>query len=223
VVDDSFGISLLVDSSETVDGAATPWHMFKLSPDAREAVGAPLQGLLLPATTTGDLDGPPLEEVLLARDEAAAMAWAIEKVVLGTGGRALDRALAAELRKRRDAPATLPPAPTGALRYRLATDVPEYWYPLLPEQTGLRSIDFELGQVALGANPTPSPLGSILGTTTPLKIAEEELNRASLRVRRYVRRVRWTDGSVRAWIAREVDPGRGGSSSGLQFDSVEPS
>jgi hypothetical protein len=223
VVDDSFGTSLLVDSSETADGAATPWHMFKLAADARGPGASPLQALLLPATTTGDLDGPPLETVLLARDEAAAMAWAVEKVVPGKGGRPLDRELAAELRKRREAPATLPPAPTGALQYRLATEVPEYWYPLLPEQTGLRAIDFELGQVALGANPTPSPLGSILAPSAPLKIVEEELNRASLRVRRYARRVRWTDGSVRAWIAREVDPGRGESSSGLRFDSVESS
>ncbi len=195
--------------------------MFKLAGDSRLAAAEPFPGLLLPATTTGDIDGPSLEEVVLARDEVAAMAWAIEKIVPGAGGRPLNRGLAAELRKRRELSPVLPPAPTGELAYRLWTEVPENWYPLLPEQTGLRAIDFELGQVALGPNPTPAPLGAILGSSSPLRIAEEELNRAGLRVRRYARRIRWSDGSVRTWIAREVDPSRGESSSGLRFDSVE--
>ena len=223
VVDDSFGRSLLVDSADQVDGAGSPWHMFKLAADARRSAAEPLPGLLLPATTIGDLEGLPLEEVLLARDDVAAMAWGIERVVPGSGGRPLDRALAAQLRRARAAAATtaVQPAPTGDLHYRLATEVPENWYPLLPRQTGLRAIDFELGQVALGPNPTPKPLGAVLGSTAPLKIEEEELNRAGLRVRRAVRRVRWSDGSVRAWIGRRVDPGRGESSSGLRFDSTE--
>lgn len=222
VVEDSFGWSFLVDSTEAVDGAGTPWHLFKLAADARGPDAEPLDGLLLPATTTGELAGEPLEDVLLARDDVAAMAWAIEKVVPGAGGRPLDRALAAAERGRRDAlAAPVPPAPTGALRYRLATEVPEHWYPLLPRQTGLRAIDFELGEVALGPNPTPTPLGAILGSSTPLRIQEEELHRAGLRVRRLVRRVRWSDGSVHTWIARRVGPGRGESGSGLRFDAAD--
>src|SRR5207253_134175 len=147
-------------------------------------------------------------------------AWAIEKVVPGGAGRPLDRALAGAERRRRDELAADPaPAPTGALRYRLATEVPENWYPLLPQQTGLRAIDFELGQVALGPNPTPIPLGAVLGSSSPLRVEEEELYRAGLRIRRLVRRVRWSDGSVHVWFARRAGPGRGESSSGLRFDS----
>ncbi len=223
VVEDSFGWSTLVDSSEAVDGPGSPWHMFRLSADARGPDAEPLAGLLVPATTAGELDGEAVEDVLLARDDVAAMAWAIEKVVPGGAGRPLDRALAAAERQRRaDVAATqAPPAPTGALRYRLATDVPENWYPLLPQQTGIRAIEFELGQVGLGANPTPAPLGAVLGATSPLRIQEEELHRAGLRVRRAARRVRWSDGSVRVWLGRRVGPGRGESGSGLRFDSVE--
>lgn len=221
VVEDSFGFSLLIDSTEAVDGAGSEWHMFKLAADARGTAAQPLAGLLLTAPTIGDLEGPAIEDVLLARDDVAAMAWAIERTVPGDGGRPLDRALAAAERRRRDAPVEPPPAPTGALRYRLATEVPENWYPLLPQQTGLRAIDFRLGQVAFGHNPTPAPLGAVLGSSSPLRIEEEELSRAGLRVRRLARRVRWSDGAVHVWLGRRAGPGRGESSSGLRFDAAE--
>jgi hypothetical protein len=222
VVEDSFGWSFLIDSSEAVDGAGSPWHVFKLAADARGPGGEPLPELLLPATTAGRTDGEPLEDVLLARDDVAALAWGIEHVVQGAGGRPLDRAqAAAERRQREELESDPPPAPTGDLRYRLATEVPENWYPLLPEQIGLRAIDFQLGEADLGPNPTPTPLGSVLGTSAPLKIEEEELYRAGLRVRRLARRVRWSDGSVHVWLGRRTGPGRGESSSGLRFDSAD--
>jgi hypothetical protein len=222
VVEDSFGWSLLIDSSEVVDGAGSPWHMFKLAADARGKPAEPLAGLLLTAPTIGELEGVPVEDVLLARDDVAAMAWAIEKTVLGEAGRPLDRALAAAERARRaELEADPEPAPTGALRYRLATEVPENWYPLLPQQTGLRAINFELGEVKLGPNPTPAPLGAVLGSSSPLRIDEEELSRAGLRVRRMARRVRWSDGTVHLWFGRRAGPGRGESGSGLRFDSAE--
>ena len=83
------------------------------------------------------------------------------------------------------------------------------------------SVVRELGQVALGPNPTPIPLGAVLGSSSPLRVEEEELYRAGLRIRRLVRRVRWSDGSVHVWFARRAGPGRGESSSGLRFDSAE--
>ena len=222
VVEDSFGWSLLIDSSEAVDGAGSPWHMFKLAADARGKPAEPLAGLLLTAPTVGELEGEPVEDVLMARDDVAAMAWAIERTVPGGAGRPLDRALAASERRQREAVEADPaPAPTGALRYALATEVPENWYPLLPQKTGLRAIDFQLGEVAFGANATPAPLGAVLGSSSPLRIEEEELGRAGLRVRRLARRVRWSDGAVHLWIGRRAGPGRGESGSGLRFDSVE--
>ena len=225
VVDDSFGWSFLIGSTEAVDGPGSTWHVFKPAPDSRGAGGAPLPELLLPATTAGRIDGEPLEDVLLARDDVAALAWGIEHVVAGAAGRPLDRAQAAAERQRRaDLAAADPPsAPTGKLRYRLATSVPENWYPLLPKQTGLRAIEYRLGEAHLGPNPTPAPLGSVLGSSTPLTIQEEELYRPGLRVRRLARRVRWSDGSVRVWLGRRTGPGRGESGSGLRFDSVDGS
>jgi hypothetical protein len=48
-----------------------------------------------------------------------------------------------------------------------------------------------------------------------------ELSRAGLRVRRLVRRLRWTDGAVHLWLGRRAGPGRGESSSDLRFDVAE--
>jgi hypothetical protein len=222
VVEDSFGWSFLIGSTEAVDGPGSKWHVFKPALDSRGAGGDPLPELLLPATTAGRLDGEPLEDVLIARDDVAALAWGIEHVVPGAGGRPLDRAqAAAERRRRADIVADPPLPPTGRLQYRLATELPEYWYPLLPKQIGLRAIAFELGEAQLGPNPTRLPLGSVLGGNTPMTIQEEELYRAGMRVRRLARRVRWSDGSIRLWLGRRTGPGRGESGSGLRFDSAD--
>jgi hypothetical protein len=64
-------------------------------------LGDPMPELLLPATTAGRIDGEPLEDVLLARDDVAALAWGIEHVLAGAAGRPLDRAQAAAERRRR--------------------------------------------------------------------------------------------------------------------------
>jgi hypothetical protein len=93
---------------------------------------------------------------------------------------------------------TWPTPPTGELRYRLATEVPEDWYPLLPKQTGLRAIEYQLGEAHLDPNRRPTPLGSVLGGSISLSIQEEELYRPGLHVRRLARRFHWSDGSVRA-------------------------
>lgn len=128
-----------------------------------------------------------------------------------------------ERRRRADLAADPPSAPTGELCYRLATEVPENWYPLLPKQTGLRAIEYQLGEAHLGPNPTPTPLGSVPGGNIPLSIQEEQLYRPGLRVRRLARRVHWSDGSVRVWLGRRTGPGRGESRSGLRFDPADGS
>ena len=147
------------------------------------------------------------------------MAWGIERVIAGRGGRPLDRHRAALERETR---AVGPPGPgaSGGLRYRLASNVPENWYPLLPQSAGLRAIQFELGQVDLAPTATPAPLGAVLGEVSAIE--EEELDRPGLRVRRVARRMRWADGSVRLWLGHDAGVGTGESASGLRFDVVEP-
>jgi hypothetical protein len=91
---------------------------------------------------------------------------------------------------------------------------------LLPKQTGLRAVEYQLGEAHLGPNPTPTPLGSVLGGSILQGIQEEELYRPRLRVRRLARRVRRSDGSVGVWLGRRTGPGGGESGSGLRFDSA---
>jgi hypothetical protein len=70
--------------------------------------------------------------------------------------------------------------------------------------------------------PIP-PQGVLLDTTAgPLELYEEEVPRAGARVRRAYRATRWVDGSSHLWLARTKTTGRGEGSSGLRFDSLEP-
>ena len=43
VVEDSFGWSFLIESTEAVDGAGSPWHVFKVTVDGRGPAGDPLR------------------------------------------------------------------------------------------------------------------------------------------------------------------------------------
>ena len=139
-------------------------------------------------------------------DEAAAMAWAIERRIEGGDGRPLDRFEAYQEARRR---ALVAPTPTTVeLAYRLATEIPPYWFPLLPVETGVRSIAFELGEVDLEPPPAPAPAGRLLsGKVGTLQIAEDELSRAGLRVSVIHRRTRWIGGSTHHWIGRDRRPG----------------
>ena len=52
--------------------------------------------MLLPDSVDGVQEGAVLEHTLLARDEMANLAWAIEKKVQGVSGEPLDRELEAQ-------------------------------------------------------------------------------------------------------------------------------
>ena len=56
--------------------------------DAHAGSGAAPPLLFLPPVVAGALDGEPIEEVQLLRDEMANLAWAVERVVEGADGQA---------------------------------------------------------------------------------------------------------------------------------------
>jgi len=136
-VRDNFGVEAPVLASDNnnlpqpVPGS--PWRMFELA--TRGAVAAEVKDTLcLPDTLSGTLEGPPLEELLLVRDEMANLAWGIERRVQGTSGEPLDRRLEADHLSFRQ---RLPEAPNDPLLvYRLATQVPAHWIPLVPKGEG---------------------------------------------------------------------------------------
>lgn len=158
------------------------------------------------------------------RDEMANLAWAIERVVESPADRPLNRFEAYLEQKRRSEQesSVQPTTAPETLRYRLATDVPDYWVPLLPVLTkeGLR---LRRGAVLKADGPS-EPVhaqGRILESVGELSLFEEEVPREGVRVTRSYQFTRWIDGSSHFWIGRRKGVGRGEGSSGLQFDSLD--
>jgi hypothetical protein len=224
VVTDSFGGRTIVPSARAVDAAASngspAWDMFSLAPDSRPVAGgtsAPPEGLFLPPTIGSSLHGETLEDVLLLRDEAANMSWAVESVVEGPTGRPFDRAEAWHRSQEAS------PRPTASdqtvFGYRLATDPPDHWLPLFPTR-----IDGDAP--AIHYLRSGSPLGQILEPgrvpgRTPLYIHDEEVPAEGARVIRAYQHARWLDGGTYVWMGRRKGVGRAQGGNGLSFDVLE--
>jgi hypothetical protein len=228
-VRDTFGRVVRVNPTASFEPPAAAWRMFGISPHAppdaavRGEVGERDFLLVAPALASG-LQGPPIEEVLLLRDEMANMAWAVERSVEGSHGLPVDRA-AAEYERLRDAP---PPASDAdTLAYRLRTDIPGHWLPLLPQrlQAGDPSMTLRLAALPSaqpdGTTVLLRPLGQLLAPASPratVELREEEVPREGARVIRAYQLARWFDGTTFLWLGRRKAVGRGEGSSGLRFD-----
>jgi hypothetical protein len=132
---DNFGIVVKIPPAKNPDG--TQWTMYEMSVSASPLVARPrLTDRLFLCPAVSALEGPPLEHVLMMRDEMANMVWGIEKRVQGTSGEPLDRKFESnrlstnqELRP----PADAVVVPGGApLNYVLQTPVAANWIPFLP-------------------------------------------------------------------------------------------
>lgn len=191
------------------------WSLF------RPAVtgGATRADLLVLAPSVPDtVDGAPVEEVLLLRDEMANLAWGLEQVVAGPAGLPVDRDR--HLAEHRSEP---PPPETSDLRYLLATPVPDNWIPLLPERAGAQ-VRLRRGAQQRATNDgTVSdipPAGVLLGPEG-LWLYPEEVPAAGARLTRAWQLTRWHDGSTHLWLGRTKGAGRGPGSSGLRFDVTD--
>jgi hypothetical protein len=244
VVTDTFGGHTLVPSAREVEralgGASSqpssqplPWDLFRLSTDARTpgaTGGAAPDLMLLPPAIGQSLPGPPLEEVLLLRDEMANMAWAVERIVESPIDRPLNRSEAYHRERQAQAQASATPAQSQAapstatpppLTYRLATEIPAHWLPLYPVRPDPASPAVRLrrsGQpwgrlLAPGQDQTTAP--------APLLVHEEEVPRSGARVGRAYQYTRWVDGRTYLWLGRRKGAGQGEGSSGLRFDTLD--
>ncbi len=222
VVTDTFGRRTLIRHHAEVDGDG-PWRMFRLTHRDATGGGHPTDRMLLVAPTLPmNLHGPTLEEVLLRRDEIANLAWAIERTVPGAVGRPVDRT------------ATSPTDTDGIdgqadaqapYVYRLATDVPDHWFPLVPVPgTAPGSVRLVRGRMhGHGGEPAPVPKGTLLRPGGRLELFDEHLPRAGARIARRDEYARWSDGSTHLWRARRRWIGGGEAWSGLRHDVVERS
>ncbi|MEA3216515.1 MAG: hypothetical protein QOJ19_2671, partial [Acidimicrobiia bacterium] len=245
VVRDTFGEQVLIGATDAAAagaaagagagagaeagaGATARWRMFRSTDGSLAAGSGPAPPLLLLApVVAGSLDGEPIEELLLLRDEMANLAWAVERVVEGADGRPRNRSIEYGSRLTAAPPPQLPSP--AALVYQLQTAVPEHWIPLVavrdPAGGDRGAIVLQRGSL-LTQDGTMRPItaqGVLLAPdVSPWFFHEEEVPRAGLRVRRVPAVARWVDGSVHAWVSRRVGAGAGEGSSGLQFDIAVP-
>lgn len=223
------------------------WGMFLVSRRGQEDTPADTSLLLLLPTAAKVQEGAPLEEVLLVRDEVANMVWAIEQTIwLPTGepgpgaeaARDLRAFLERDLARRLGGvpPAPPPTAETAGIRYRLMNTVPEQWIPFIPVHVPGDVREIQLQRAALPrilegdperprkVQPRTALMREGLDAMPPYPylLHEEEVPRAGVRITQAFQRTRWRDGRAWVWLGVRKQTGRGESSSGLKFDTVEP-
>lgn len=221
------------------------WSMYTLSRSA--ATDAPSdRSLLLLPTVPHVLEGPPVEEVLLLRDEMANMVWGVEARVPLPHGRSIpgreageelhaahQRILDADL-----ADGTVQPPDVeyhAAVRYNVMSAVPEHWIPFIPVHVpgSMRATRLQraaMPRILEGGEPADAArirprtglLRHGLDDGQPYFVEEEEVPRAGARVRQSFQRTRWYGGRVFTWLGVRKGTGRGEGASGLAFDQLIP-
>lgn len=169
------------------------------------------------------LESAPVESVLFLRDEMANLAWAVEALVEDDAGRRHDRLAAWSARE------TGEPEPFEHERYRVASEVPDHWFPITPEQLAdqesVRLRLVPLTRLSAGVPREVAPTGRLLADARPggrsVWLHEEEVPRGGIVTVRTRQHARWHDGSRHLWTGRRKSTGSGEGSSGLVFDTVE--
>lgn len=200
---DVFGATALDPATRPGAGPGRGWALW-----APVAAGVPQPWLFLPPALATPLVGDAVEEAVLVRDEMANRVWAIAQTVTGADGR-------------RQAPGATATPPTGTpaepdtaadYRYRLVTDVPAGWSPLVLESDAAgRRLRRAVGDDALARLLPPGEW-----------VHDEEVGREGVRLRIEYVLARGSDGSTASWARIRRSAGRGGAASGLQYDAIAP-
>ena len=201
--------------------ASTDWCVFRNT--SLTAGNDHLDGLLLWPAMPDPVISEPLELVQFARDEQANLAWALELTVTGQDGAPLDRHAHASTSS--DGAGVLEPGPrlastSGALRYQLASTVPEYWFPMPPD--GDSHFDLRLFQRvdAAGDPADVSPAGRLLAAGAAFSVWQGEVPREGSQVVRERKLARDLTLRPLAWTTRRSSAGRGPTSSALRYDQL---
>jgi hypothetical protein len=238
VVTNSFGERLWIEPAGR--GGDHGWRRARLFGMSPAAVGGPVEddpGLMVPNAAVAIMDGPRLEEVLLARDELSNLVWGVERTVpLPDGESRPGLEISAEMlayQQRWFSPAS-PVVWQAPLRYELMGTVPEHWIPFVPARVPGEARSIRLQRAVMLRALEGDPLGpqkvrprtSLLRTgidaSQPYFLFEEEVPRAGARVLKGFRRTRAKGGRVITWLGARKQTGRGESSSGLGFDQLKP-
>ncbi len=219
---DDYGRRHEIPAAAVVDGPGRAWRFFELGddkgPDAADRARRRPPWLLL-APALPDVDqGPVLERVDLARDEVSNLTWAIERRVVGSGGRPVER------RGERPLPA---PAPVLAdsWRYRALPWVPLHWIPFVPVRGADEQVHLRRALVATDDQTEAEarrPRGEVLEPDRPLYVAEEAVPSSGLRVDRRFQAARGADGRLHVWLGRRVREGTDRVAGRFVPDRLEP-
>jgi hypothetical protein len=220
-------------------GAEDNWHRWAMFEISSETTGARADtSLLIPPSASNILDGDSLEEIELARDEVANMAWAIERTipsVAGPGRSGKDEARETlQYQQQLVGTGTAPPPYFADIAYLAMTSVSEHWIPFMPVHLpgSLREIQLQRSRMLRIVPKDPNPPVKVPPRTTliregldtsptqPYFVHEEEVPRAGITVTGAFRRTRWTKGEAYVWLGVQKRTGHGERSSGLSFDTI---
>ncbi len=222
-------------------GSGQNWHrwaMFQLGSAGASRMASDTS-LFIPPAVANTLDGNPLEEVELARDEMANMVWAVERMVPSLNGAARSgkdeaRETLAYHERLVVAATPAPVAYQAGIAYLAMTNVPEHFIPFVPVHVpgSVREIQLQRSRMLRIIEGDPLPPEKIPPRTTLVRegldetpkqqyfLHEEEVPRAGIRVTQSFRRTRWTKGEAYVWLGVQKQTGRGERSSGLTFDTI---
>lgn len=244
MVTNSFGEKIWVEAAgKGADEDWDRWSMFNLNVRGDLDVPADLSLLLLPSSAKV-LEGKPLEEVYLLRDEIANMVWGVETLIpLASGKSKRGKEVALELGAKYEQFITYIPEPLAIdqdakIRYQIINSVPENWIPFIPVHMDSNQREVQLQRAAMprifeGTDASIPPqkieprtpilregLDNVI--PEPYFIHEEEIPRMGIKVHRSFQRTRWYNGKVVTWVGFRKQVGRGEGHSGLAFDQIVP-
>ena len=244
MVTNVFGENIWVEAAgRSSDEGWQRWSMFNLNVRGNMQAPADFSLLLLPAAPKV-LEGQPLEEVYMLRDEIANMVWGVEsKIPLATGKSKRGKEAGLELKNKIE---SLTPqveelplvANKAKIQYQIVNSVLENWIPFIPVHKKGDNRQIQLQRAAMprileGTDKTVAPqkveprtslLRQGLDEGTPLAyyVHEEEVPRAGIKVQKSFQRTRWQNGAVFTWLGIRKQVGRGEGHSGLAFDQILP-
>lgn len=214
IVRDTFGAATLVGTSTT---QATDQVGRQFQPSTLNTVpggeGDHPMLVVLPAAM-GALEGPAIEEVALQRDEAANLAWAIEKWVTGQTGRGIPNPWLRSEFGLEEAKAT-----DCDVVWRLSTPVAKSWTPLVTSKDSENQVLRKAELLATDTGKLRSASGRIMADVDR-DIRDEEITRAGIRVRMTTQLTRSPTGSTHVWQGREKRIWKGEVASGLRYDAT---
>ena len=246
VVSNVFGERFWIESSaKGQDEDLQRWTMYSLNVAGHANVPADLS-MLVASPVPKILEGKPVEEVYLIRDEVANMVWGVEsQIALPSGDANPGREAALQMQRHyqgivkaeNGGVAPAPAAePVAAIRYQLMNSVPENWIPFIPvhKENDTREIQLQRASMPRIIEGDTEPIEKIKPRTALLRegleaqpaqpyfIHEEEIPRSGACVSQAFQRTRWYGGKVITWLGVRKQTGRGEGASGLAYDQIVP-